>query len=442
MPKAAARVAVPQLLVSSWALALGACSLEVGGSGWAGWESSGTVVRSDHVSQEPVHVSARSGPPTCTGREAAATFTQALCVCGDLDLAGSLATSSVDASGATFASGGAVGVNGDLDVAGAIEVGSLAVARDVGLAGSADIHGDARVDGDLALAGTWRVDRDAWIAGSVDAATGEAGFVIERDLYQPVGAGRDEVVVGGAVIEAPFELPAPCPCDEGQLVPVAAIVAEAARDNDDAVRGVDPSALAGVIGSAVAELPSGRVYFDEISGAGDVTLYARGRTAVFVGGDVSMAGSFAIELAPGAELDLYVGGDLDVAGSITLGDEARPSAARLWVARGIDLAGSAFLAGDVYAPHASLSAAGDVEIVGAAFFGTVDLAGSLTVRYDRAVLDAGDACDLPEPTSCGSHLDCAGGEACVQGACGACATDADCGCGMVCSAGACDALLL
>jgi hypothetical protein len=178
-----------------------------------------------------------------------------------------------------------------------------------------------------------------------------------------------------------------------------------------------------------------------------VTLYARGRTAVFVGGDVSIAGSFGIELATGAELDLYIGGDLEVAGSITLGDETRPSAVRLWVAQGIDLEGSALLAGDVYAPHASLSAAGDVEIVGAAFFGTVDLAGSSTVRYDRSVLDAGDACDLPEPASCASHLDCAGGEACVQfspgpRACGPCATDADCGCGMVCAEGACDALLL
>ncbi len=438
----AARIAIPLFVVVPSVLAFGACSVQVGADGWAGWDASDRVVRSNHVSREPIHVPARSGTETCTGREAASTFTQALCVCGDIDLAGSLRTTSVDASGATVASGGAVGVNGDLDVAGAIEVGSLSVGRDVGLAGSADIHGDARVDGDLGLAGTWRVDRDAWVAGDIDAATGEAGFVIARNLYQPVGAGRDRVTVGGAAIEGAFDLPAPCPCDAAELVPVEAIVAEAARDNDDAARGVDPSALAGVLGTAVAELPSGRVYFDEISGAGDVILYAQGHTAVFVGGDVSMAGSFRIDLAADAEIDLYVAGDISVAGSIDLGDPSRPSAVRLWVAQGIDLAGSAVLAGDVYAPRATLSVAGDIDVVGAGFFGSVDLAGSLTIGYDRAVLEVGDACDLPEPTTCASHLDCAGGEACVQGACGACSTDADCGCGMVCASGSCDALLL
>jgi len=159
---------------------------------------------------------------------------------------------------------------------------------------------------------------------------------------------------------------------------------------------------------------------------------------------VSLAGSLKIELAGDGELDLYVAGDFDVAGSVELGDASRPHAARLWLGGGgeIGLAGQATLYGDVYAPRATLSTAGDLEIAGAAFVGEVDLAGSLSVRYDRAVLDAGDACDLPEPTTCTSHLDCAGGQACVAGACGACSTDADCGCGLVCDAGACGALLL
>lgn len=438
-----ARVALC-LVALSVGVAFGACSVQVGADGWADAKGrfSSRVVQSDHVSREPVHVVARSGQPSCTGREAASTFTQGLCVCGDLDVAGSLRTTSLDASGAVATAGGAVGINGDLDVAGTIEVGSLAVAHDVGIAGAADIHGDALVDGDLDLAGTWRVDRDAWVAGDVDAASGDAGFVIARDLHQPVGRRHDTVTIGGAIVEAPFDLPDPCACDAASLVPVGAIVEEAAHVNDDSLRGVDPWALTGVVGSALAELPSGRVYFEEISGAGDITLFVQGRTAVFVGGDVSMAGSLQIELASGAELDLYVGGDLVVAGAVALGDESLSSSVRLWLARGMDVAGSAVLYGDVYAPRATLSAAGDVEIVGSGFFGAVDLAGSLTVRYDRAILDAGDACDLPEPTACASHLDCAGGEACIEGACGACSTDAECGCGRACVAGACDALLL
>lgn len=423
-------------------LLLGACSVEVGTDGWGRWDASGRVVASNHVSRTPVHVTARNGTETCTGREAAATFAQALCVCGDLDLAGSLQTASIDASGTVASSGGAVGVNGDLDVAGAIEVGSLSVANDVGLAGAADIRGDARIDGDLSLAGTWRVGRDAWVAGTISAATGEGGFVIERDLHQPAGAGRDAVSIGGALVDDAFDLAPPCPCAPADIVPVDAIVSDAAWNNDDAIRGVDPSALSGVVGSAWAELPSGRAYFDDISGAGDIGLVVRGRTAVFVGGDVSIAGALHIDLEPGAELDLYVGGDVEVAGSVSLGDESRPSAVRLWLAGGVDLAGSAYFVGDVYAPRATLSAAGDVEIVGAAFFGAVDLAGSLSVRYDRAVIDAGDACDLPDPTTCTSHLDCAGGQACVLGSCGECATDSDCGCGQACVAGTCDALLL
>ena len=435
-------------LSSSVLLASAGCVVDVdsGGGFSMGGSRSGLVISSDHVSAQPVHVSRRPGTPgeTCTGTEASRTFTSALCVCGDLGLAGSLSTGSFDATAAVSEAGGAVGVNGELDVAGTIDVGSLAVGRDVGMAGAAEIHGDARVDGGLGLAGVWHVYRDAWIGGDIGSAHVAGRIVVDRDLVQPPGASQGRVEVHGQTVAASFELPDPCPCDPSVLVPVDAIVAEASILNDDALHGVDPSALDGIIGQATAQLPSGRVYLTGISGAGEVVLVARGRTAVFVDGDVSLAGSLTVRLAGDGELDQQIAGDFDVAGSVELGDASRPHATRLWLGGGgeIGLAGQATLFGDLYAPRATLSAAGDLDIAGAAFVGEVDLAGSLSVQYDRAVLDAGDACDLPEPTSCTTHLDCAGGQACVAGACGACSTDADCGCGLVCDAGTCGALLL
>lgn len=372
----------------------------------------------------------------CAGRLAASALTRALCVCDDVGLAGRLEADTLEQTDA-----GAVGVNGSLSMAGELRAGTLDVGQSVGLAGNAQLRGDVRIGGTLGIEGLFQVGRDLWLVGDVDARQPGTSIVVGRDLHQPAGRARPRTSVSASIVEAPFTLVPPCPCDEASIVDVAAIVRQAAADNDMAALGIAPDALDSIVGRARLELPGGRIYFDAIRGAADVELVARGKTALFIGGDLTLAGSFVVTLAPDAELDVYVGGRVSIAGEIALAPMSRPSASRLWVAGGgeIDLAGSGRFVGNLYAPRAALAAAADLQIVGSAFVGSVSLAGGLVVRYDGAILHAGDSCDLPAPVACTTVRDCANGLACQNGRCAACTGDSDCGSPLACNAGTCAA---
>ncbi len=436
-----AHIAIP--LLASLSSCLGACSWQAqpdaSGPTDIDWTQARVDVRiapDGPLRTDAQHVWTPSRGTDCAGRIAASALTRALCVCDDVGLAGRLRADTLDRANA-----GAVGVNGSLSMAGELRAGTLDVGEGVGLAGDAQVLGDARIGGSLGAEGLFQVGRDLWLVGDVVTRQPDTQIVVGRDLHQPAGRGHDRASVSGIVVDAPFTLDAPCACDEASLVDVGAIVREASSHNDMAALGIAPDALEPIVGRVQVDLPGGRIYFDAIRGAADVDLIVRGKTALFIGGDLSLAGSLVVTLAPGAELDLYVGGRVSLAGEIALAPESRPSASRLWVAGTgeIDLAGSGRFVGNLYAPRAELSAAGGMDIVGSAFVGTVSVAGELSVRYDGAILDAGDRCDLPAPAACTTVRDCANGQACQSGECTACTSDSDCGSPLACNAGACGA---
>ena len=232
------------------------------------------------------------------------------------------------------------------------------------------------------------------------------------------------------------DVSAPCDCGEDAAVDPAALVSTFAVVNDNGAAGFDPSVLNDHAPDAVVELPCGRLYVPAISGAGALTLRVTGRTALFVGGDLSPSGAFRVEVAPGGELDLFIAGNVVSASSMELGSPATPSAVRLYVGgdQPIALSGGGVFAGFIYAPRARFTMSTAIEIFGGLFASGIVASDSLTVHYDEAILAAADDCD--PPSGCEGCGDC-NLQACDGGECVPCVDDADCCAPLVCFDGAC-----
>jgi hypothetical protein len=171
-------------------------------------------------------------------------------------------------------------------------------------------------------------------------------------------------------------------------------------------------------------------------------LRVNGRVVMAMDGDVTLPRDFSIELDPGAELDWFISGSLALSASARLGDEQRPGALRAYVegSNEIALPGIPSVAMSLYAPHASVTVGVAGGVYGALFARTVSSSSILSVRYDRAVLRADEACNSEPVQSCASCDGCGTGSACVAGTCSACTSDADCCFPLVCQSGSCDPL--
>ena len=385
------------------------------------------------------------GHPTCTGRLAAARFANALCVCNDLELGGSLTTHGFDSSqwpyqaGFSEANGAAVGVDGNyLALAGATDVaGSLAIAgsNDLRFAGLLRVRGDFFAAGNVTAAGSTSVGRHAWLGGSF---TGFGPFTVAGSLHH-AGTVTALPLLAGTMQAQAVTVAKSCACSASDLVDVAALVATARADNDNARVGVSADALASLAGEARLTLPCGRIFLSRIAGGGNLTLQVSGQAALFVGGSIDFRGSLTFDLAPGAAVDVFVEQDLLVEGSLGLASKDRPAAGRIWVggARAVTLASP--WVGNLYAPRARVVIAGGWEAWGAVVAGSLAGGGFASFYFDRAVLAAGATCSAPRPPPgvCTRCTWCVGGNACVAGQCGPCRNDDDC-CGLsVCSNGSC-----
>jgi hypothetical protein len=189
-------------------------------------------------------------------------------------------------------------------------------------------------------------------------------------------------------------LPGPWTCDCTDPVDVGALVADAATHNDNAALGLAPDQLADVRQHVSLELPCGRYYLQGITASAGVTLFARGRVALFVDGDVTTSDDLHILAAPGADLDVFVRGNFNSANTLTFGDITAPARARLWLGGAVlGFSGDDnVLAGNIYAPQVDLALSGELEVVGALVARSIAHAAALTVRYDASVRDAGGTC--------------------------------------------------
>lgn len=341
---------------------------------------------------------------TCSPRLAADTFTSAVCSCEDTNVAGYLRTRAFRPgdSGQPERLGGSVGVNRDYITSGYADVGGsfvVAGSRDVAFAGYLKSGEDLRLNPAVNVAGYVEVDRDAWFASAVRAF----GRVdIGGDLYMAAGAGFRGVAVvdvAGEELAQAVSVEPPCACAPEQIIDVAALVVDAATNNDNASAGLDVDDLDAVIGiGAELILPSGRFYVDDVAGLGSVTLRVTGKAALFLADDLTATGLFRVELEPGAELDVFIRDNLTLTGAALFGDLQRPGATRVYVGGSgdITLTGASAFTGNLYAPTADVRLAGAAHVDGSLFGKNVIAAGFLSVGYDETIREGGEDCPPTE----------------------------------------------
>jgi hypothetical protein len=249
-----------------------------------------------------IQVPGASGATTCAGKVAENTFRYGICVCEGVAATG-LKTDSLDSrTGTSLISGGAaVGINRTYSISNkAIIGGSFFLASNFSSSAAHTITGDLHVGGDLSTSAPIEVSRDAWVGGAVRGPAGSLST--GRDFYNPQGTTFAVMAKGGVHKQAVTVSP-PCACDPAQLLDVSAVVAEGKTNNHNALAGISPDRLDGVSVATVLALPCGRFYLDSIRSGTKLTLKIEGRTALYVGGDISGSGLLDVEIGPQGEFD-------------------------------------------------------------------------------------------------------------------------------------------
>jgi hypothetical protein len=394
-------------------------------------------------------------------------FSYALCACNELRLqTDSFLLDSFDSSQGAYMksqTGAAVGVNGSLaPLAGDTQLlGSVRVADggSIALTGtnffvSDDFRTNAALEAGTATA---RFARDLWVAGDIHAQ--QNALAVERDAYQTPGhTGISSLQIGGSAHPSTdFSVPPPCACDDAAPLDVAALVDQARIMNDNAASGWSPDSLSVGFFGLIADLPCGRLYAKSLvvpSGNG-ANLSVRGRTALFIDGDVTLGSTSTVNVATadsGGELDLFIRGSIviDATSTLTLGAAARPAALRVYVGGDImvkpPISTIPFHA-QLYAPHASVELPAPntlgilTEVHGSIFARNISVSSKQRMHYDRAILHASAECSAPAPQRCDACQECPGDLACVAGSCSACTRDADCCAPTTCANGKCQTLV-
>ncbi len=365
-----------------------------------------------------------TGPRDCLGTLAETTFRWSLCSCTDFNVSARFGTDAFDSRVGPYRPGeigGGVGV--DRDVKGwsdAVSIGGtlwVAGTKQYSSSGPA-----STVKADLHLGGSWKASTPFDVEGAA-YVTGELSGVTV--------AGKTEAVAS---------VPPACDCSQQKLVPIGDIVEAHRTQNDNAAIGLDETALDNPGKAVRLDLPCGGYYFTNIRSSLALTVHVRGRTALYIAGDVSASTSLAFTLEPNAELDVFVAGTLQASDTFVFGSPNYPALSRLYVGGDtkITLSSNVRLAGQLYAANASeLQWSAKNEIYGSVFAGNFHGSDVTTIHYDRAVLHAGDFCP-PDPEECGSCADCHN-QACKNGECSACTGDSDCCAPLVCNNGTCEA---
>jgi hypothetical protein len=348
----------------------------------------------------------------CTGDIAKKLFRFGICSCEGFNTPGTVKTASFDSMTMTSnRKGGSIGTNGEVHMVGLVDIGGSVITSQI-----AAFNQGGRIAQDLR-------------AGLGASAT--SALAVDGDYFGGTDTNR-RVTVSGAT-NVPAAVPPPCDCS-GSKVPIAAYVAAFAANNDNAASGLTSQSLVSHNGGADITLECGRYYFDEISSLKGTTIRIKGRTAIFVAGDVRTTGDLSFVFGPDAELDLFVVGDLGATGSTKLGNFDAPARARMYVAgSSVGTTGDFALSANLYAPNARVHSTGKLTVRGAVYAREVGVTGGLDLNYDEAILNV-QGCGGPggECATCG---DCSGKTpACTGGKCQACRTSAECCPPLVCAA--------
>ena len=172
-----------------------------------------------------------------------------------------------------------------------------------------------------------------------------------------------------------------CVCDEANLLNTQALIQARATDNDNAPAQLTASSLNGFTSQTLA-LDCGRYYFDRVVGDGSLQIEARGRIALFIAGELGVAGALTLTLASGASAEIFVGSNVRVDGPLEL-STTRDGNRVLLAVNGtgtIDLAG-ALVDGSIYAPRAEIVTRGPFELNGSLFVKRANFGDRATLRY-------------------------------------------------------------
>ena len=354
----------------------------------------------------PVRLGGSDGP--CAGALAASTVNRAICSCDSIELANTLITQggsgpNTGQMGGGGSGGGGGGMpppsspsgsagvasDGNIEVAGSAEVGGSVTAGGSGGVGfdkPAQILGDLRTAGSLEAMQIATVGGDAYVAGDVLGRP-----IVLGTLYVSPTSNVSQSAANNYIVAQPIDVAPPCNCAAGPVVDVAAAVTADATMNDNAAAGLDATALATTKGPTSFDLPCGSYYLPSLTTNDTLEIRVHGRSALHIGGDVSLADGLRVTLDDGAELDLLVSGDV----TVTTGAVGAPTAAavRLWLASStVQLGADATLSAIVYAPGAVLLSDQGLNATGALFVGNITTFGDVSVRFDANVLTDGAEC--------------------------------------------------
>ncbi|WP_394849515.1 hypothetical protein LZC95_18975 [Pendulispora brunnea] len=372
------------------------------------------------------------GGDICTGDLGRKLFKFAACSCTTTTFSGTLTTDSFNSNvdGGAARNGGSIGANGKLTSTGAYKIGGSAYSGGEGVASDANtvdftsssgstISTDLWSRGNINIidSGTTTIGRDVRATGKV----GSIGVKVTGKVYVPQKSNVSGGVSSGGVVEGPVAVPLPCDC--ANKLDVGSIVSKMKTSNDNAAIKLSPDALANGAAPVTVDLPCGRYYLSAIGGPG-ITLNIKGRVALFVEGNLNVAGAFNVNLDPGTEIDIFVKGNFSMAGGTQFGSPKFPSKVRIYIGgTSFTLTGRSDVGGNFYAPNATISAPqAGFEMSGSIYGNKLEFPGFFTVHYDEAVLDL-QGCRPPGQT-CNSCNDCQ--DACKGGQCGGCTSDADC----------------
>jgi hypothetical protein len=340
--------------------------------------------------------------PTAVGLTCAAALATrghrfALCSCETLNALSRIRTDAFDSRDATVSDelSAAIGVNGGLLASAEVRVGgALYVGGTTGVVASDQVRSAAslRVGGPLTmLLANADIGADAFVAGDVSGSVRVSGA-----LHVPAPATLGSDVQAASTLREAVVVTPPCDCSAG-FADAAAAITSAVAANGNAAIALPPDALAHVTAALRLDLPCGVFHVAGIDAAAPVTLAVHGRALLAVTADVAVRASFAVELDPGAELDLVVGGRLSTYGDVTFGATAAPARFRVWIAgsNSVVFDYEPTVAAVIHAPLAAVTAPSGVDLRGSLLARDVVIGADATLHYDRAILAAGTACGQP-----------------------------------------------
>ncbi|MDP9002921.1 MAG: hypothetical protein M3O46_22755, partial [Myxococcota bacterium] len=400
------------------------------------------------VPQLPVATTPPNGCGECLNDLARATFRWALCSCGDVALQQQLFTDAYDSTKgpyppAPLQTGGGVGVNGNFTGGGApISIGGAlwcTGAAGVATGFQATVSQETHVANALnATGGALKILDNAWVGGNVGGTVN-----ISKTLYVPTTATVGAGVTSAMTVKQPVTVAPPCDCSDTALLgqSIDQIVTAHATNNDNAAIGLNAGALATPTMSTRLDLPCGRYYLTGINQPGtSVTVFAHGRTSLFIRGDV-VGATVSFVLDPTATFDTFITGTVKASGQLIVGSPNYPALSRTYVGgtAPVDLSGEAGrTAGNLYVGKTPLNVSSHFVLYGGLIAASLANQENIEIHYDRAVLDL-PKCG-PPPPMCQGCKDC-GNDPCINGMCSpTCTSSTQCCAPLICAGGKCQVI--